>query len=99
MAKRKPKKKTLKDQVEDLLKKAGKLKLSRDDKRYLKEMAAWLREQVLLTEDNDDSIALVRRTVERMKRISALNKEQKKLRQASARDGLRTLEKFMKGRA
>ncbi len=93
---KKGKKKSLRAEVEALIKKAGKRKLSRSDRRYLKEMAAWLREQVEYVEDNDATIALVRQTLVRMRRIITLNGEQKKLRESSARDGLRTLEKFIK---
>jgi hypothetical protein len=97
MAKRK--KPSARQGVEALLKRAGKLKLNRCDSRYLKEMAAWLREQVEYVEDNDANIELARETVKRTLRIMTLNLEQRKLRQANVRDGMRTLEKFLKRRA
>jgi len=97
MAKRK--KPSARQEVEALLKRAGKLKLDRCDSRYLKEMAAWLREQVEYVEDNDANIELARETVKRTLRIMTLNLEQRKLRQANVRDGMRTLEKFLKRRA
>jgi hypothetical protein len=98
MAKRR-KKPSARQEVESLLKRAGKLKLDRCDSRYLKEMAAWLREQVEYVEDNDANIELARETVKRTLRIMTLNLEQRKLRQANVRDGMRTLEKFLKRRA